>query len=127
MMAISMQDAGTTGQSTIEDAHLYVELWTSFASLLQSYSAAHGLGSGSLATVDSTNEKIALRQGEKWLILTRNHAIVTWTRENGSMGTFELSTSGHLRTSKGEEAMDFAAERMARKLMLDPIATNRGE
>jgi hypothetical protein len=119
--------AGTIAQSTINLANLYVELWTSLASLLRSYTAVHGLHSSQSATVDSTNEKITARYGKKWLILTRNHAIVTWTRENGSMGTLELSNSGNLRASKGEEAMDLAAERWARELMLGPNGTNRGD
>jgi hypothetical protein len=119
--------AGTITQSTINYANLYAELWTSLASLLRSYTAVHGLHRGSQATVHSTNEKITARHGKKRLILTRNHAIVTWTRENGSMGTLELTGSGNLRASEIEEAMDFAAERWARELMLDPSGANRGE
>jgi hypothetical protein len=111
----------------VNSADLYFELWISFASLLRSYTAAHGLHSGRLSTVDSSNEKIAVRDGEKWLILTRNHAIVTWTRENGGMGTFEFTNSGHLRASESEEAMDLAAERLARDLMADPAGTNHGD
>jgi hypothetical protein len=117
------QDAGSTTQSTIHCANLYAELWTSLASLLRSYTAVHGLHSGARASVHSTNEKITARNGKKWLILTRNHAIVTWTRENGSMGEVELTNSGNLRASKYEEALDLAAERWARELMLDPAGT----
>lgn len=119
--------AGTITPSTIDLANLYVELWTSLASLLQSYTAVHGLHNGSQATIHSTNETITVRHGKKSLILTRNYEIVTWTRENGSMGTLELSISGNLRASKNEEAMDLAAERWARELMIDSSGANRGE
>jgi hypothetical protein len=119
--------AGTIAQSTIDDGNLYAELWTSLASLLRSYTAAHGLNASQPATVDSTNEKITARYGKKWLILTRNHAIVTWTRENGSMGTLEFNNSGNLRASKIEEAMDLAAERWARELMLGTSGSGRGD
>jgi hypothetical protein len=96
---------------------LYRELWASVASLLRSYTAAHGLHSSSQAVVESTEEKITARQGEKWLVLVRNHDSVTWTRENGDGGTLELTESGNLRGPAGEEPMDLAAEHWARELM----------
>jgi hypothetical protein len=122
-----LTQGGTIAQSAVSFDSLYVELWTSFASLLRSYTAAHGLHSHQFASVDSSNEKIELVHGKKRLILTRNHANVTWTRENGSMGTFELTISGHLRASESEEAMDLGAERMARELMADPTGTQSGD
>jgi hypothetical protein len=122
--------AGTITPSTINLADLYVELWTSLASLLQSYTAVHGLHRGGQAKIDSTNETITARHGKKWLILARNYEIVTWTRENGNIGTLELTISGNLRASRNEEAeeaMDLAAERWARELMLSPSGANGGE
>ena len=101
----------------IHDEHLYIELWASFASLLRSYTAAHGLHSGCHAVVESTEGKITARHGEKWLVLIRNHDSVTWTRENGDGGTLELTESGSLRGPNGEEPMDLAAEHWARELM----------
>jgi hypothetical protein len=121
------RSAGKITQSTINLASLYAELWTSLASLLRSYTAVHGLHNGSQAAIHSTNETITARHGKKSLILTRNDEIVTWTRENGSMGTLELTISGNLRASKNEEAMDLAAERWARELMLGPSGVNGGE
>jgi hypothetical protein len=96
---------------------LHRELWASLASLLRSYTAAHGLHTGRHAVVESTEEKITARHGEKWLVLIRNHDSVTWTRENGDGGTLELTESGTLRGPNGEQAMDLAAEHWARELM----------
>ena len=99
---------------------LWAELWTSLASLLRSYTAAHGLHSNREAAVELTEEKITVRHGQKWLRLERNYAILTWTRENGTMGTLELTEAGTLRSGTHEEAMDLAAEQWARDLMLKP-------
>jgi len=99
---------------------LWAELWTSLASLLRSYTAAHGLHAKREAAVELTEEKITVRHNEKWLRLDRNHAILTWTRENGTMGTLELTEAGTLRSGTHEEAMDLAAEQWARDLMLKP-------
>jgi hypothetical protein len=96
---------------------LFAELWTSLASLLRSYTAAHGLHLKREAAVELTEKTITVRHGEKWLRLIRNHAILTWKRENGSMGTLELTESGTLRSSTHEEAMDLAAEQWAREIM----------
>jgi len=99
---------------------LWAELWTSLASLLRSYTAAHGLHAKREAAVELTEEKITVRHNEKWLRLERNYAILTWTRENGTMGTLELTEAGTLRSGTHEEAMDLAAEQWARDLMLKP-------
>ena len=66
-----------------------------------------------------SEDKITVIHNEKWLRLTRNHAILTWMRENGTMGTLEITKSGTLRGDNGEEAMDLAAEQWARDLMLN--------
>ncbi|HEX3940423.1 MAG TPA: hypothetical protein VHX11_02975, partial [Acidobacteriaceae bacterium] len=79
------------------DPRLFAELFASLASLLQSYTAAHGLHTKREAFVELTEEQITVRHKEKWLRLIRNRAILTWTRENGSMGTLELTESGTLR------------------------------
>ncbi len=85
--------------------------------MLRSYTAAHGLHLKREAGVSLTEETIIVRHGEKSLRLVRNHAILTWTRENGSMGTMELTESGTLRSGAHEEAMDMAAEQWAREIM----------
>jgi hypothetical protein len=96
---------------------LWGELWTSLASLLRSYSAAHGLNGNRHASVEHDEGMILARQGEKWLELERNGASVTWRREDGSRGKLELTETGRLRSHSGEEEMDLAAEAWSRELM----------
>jgi hypothetical protein len=99
-------------------AGLYVELWVSLASLLRSYTAAHGLNGNRQATVELGEEKILVRQGELWLDLTRNGAEVRWQREDGRQGKLEFTAHGRFRqVGADEEEMDMAAERWARELI----------
>ncbi len=104
----------------IHDARLHAELWVSLASLLRSYTAAHGLHRAQQATVEVGEDKIIVRRGEKWLALDRNGAFVAWKRENGSGGTLELTEHGRLRGPATEEELDLAAEAWARDLMGEP-------
>ena len=96
---------------------LFVELWVSFASLLRSYTAAHGLNGNRQATVELGEERITVRHSDKWLDLVRNGAQVVWRRENGQGGTMQITEAGRLRTELGEEEMDMVAEAWARELM----------
>lgn len=93
------------------------ELWSSLASLLRSYTAAHGLNGNRQATVEWSEEKILVRRGDVWLDLERKGATVIWKRENGRHGAMELTEEGRLRSDGGEEEMDLAAESWARELM----------
>ena len=76
---------------------VHVELWVSLASLLRSYTAAHGLNGNRQATVELGEDKILVRHGDDWLDLTRSGATVTWLREDGRTGTLELTEAGTLR------------------------------
>jgi hypothetical protein len=96
---------------------IWVELWISLASLLRSYTALHGLSGNRQAQVEQDEERIVARHGDKWLALKRNGAAVTWKREDGSQGTLELTETGRLRSTTGEEEMDMAAEAWSRELM----------
>jgi hypothetical protein len=100
---------------------LYAELWVSLASLLRSYTAAHGLNGDRQATVELGEERITVRYAEKWLDLQRSGERVDWLRENGQSGVLELTEAGTLRSAQetggGEEEMDMAAEAWARELM----------
>ncbi len=98
---------------------LYVELWVSLASLLRSYTAAHGLNKSTQATVELGEERITVRHGDAWLDLKRDGELVHWKREDGAAGTMELTEAGLLRKHKGkaEEEMDMVAEAWARELM----------
>ena len=96
---------------------LWIELWASLGSLLRSYIALHGLHANRQAEIEQTEEKIIVRHGKKWLSLTRNLAILTWTRDNGDTRTLVITEAGTLRGPAGEEAMDLAAESWAQYLM----------
>jgi hypothetical protein len=98
-------------------AQLYVELWVSLASLLRSYTAAHGLNGNRQATVELGEEQITVRHGDAWLELTRSASHVTWQREDLRSGTLELTEAGTLRSDTGEEEMDMVAEAWAREMM----------
>ena len=100
-----------------ETAQLYVELWVSLASLLRSYTAAHGLNGDRQATVELGEEQITVRHGSSWLDLKRNGAQVLWTRNDGRSGMLEMTEAGRLRSGTDEEEMDMTAEAWARELM----------
>jgi hypothetical protein len=97
---------------------LFVELWVSLASLLRSYTAAHGLNGKLQATVELGEEQVLVRHGDGWLDLRRNGAEVSWQREDGRQGKLEFTEHGRLlEAGAEEEEMDMAAERWARELM----------
>ena len=98
-------------------AQLYVELWVSLASLLRSYTAAHGLNGNRQATVELGEQRITVRHGDKWLNLERTESTMLWKREDGRGGTMELTEHGRLRSAEHEDEMDMLAERWARELM----------
>lgn len=100
-----------------ETAQLYVELWVSLASLLRSYTAAHGLNGDRQATVELGEDQITVRHGSNWLDLKRNGPHVSWSRGNGQSGMLELTEAGKLRSTAGEEEMDMVAEAWAREMM----------
>jgi len=100
------------------DEQLCIELWVSLASLLRSYTAAHGLNGNRQATIELGEEKILVRHGDDWLALTRSGAEVIWEREDRRQGRLEFTEHGRLRdVDTNEEEMDMAAERWARELM----------
>jgi len=109
---------------------VYVELWVSLASLLRSYTAAHGLNGNRQATVELGETRIVVRHGARWLDLERRGAEVIWQRENGTSGTLEMTEDGRLAPPRSqnrdrghpgsggdEREMDAMAEEWARELM----------
>jgi hypothetical protein len=96
---------------------VYAELWVSLASLLRSYTAAHGLNGTRQATVELGQERITVRYGDRWLDLKRNGPSVLWQREDERSGMLEFTESGRLQSSERDEEMDMAAEAWARELM----------
>jgi hypothetical protein len=89
------------------------ELWTSWASLLRSYSAAHGLNRNHHAVVEVGADEIVLRVGDRWMRFTRDAA----EDSRGNRMAFALDEDGRARLDSRIEEMDFAAERLAREMM----------
>jgi hypothetical protein len=121
------QTESTAESEIAESEKLYVELWVSLASLLRSYTAAHGLNGNRQATVELGEEKILVRHGDQWLSLERSGAQVRWQRSDGRAGRLVFTEAGQLRGETGEEGseevleeMDMLAERWARDLMREP-------
>jgi hypothetical protein len=100
-----------------EASNVWAELWVSLASLLRSYTAAHGLNRKEQATVELGEDRITVRAGTRWLELARQKAEVHWKREDGASGRMELTMDGRLKSDAGEEEMDMQAEAWARELM----------
>ena len=92
---------------------LHVELWTSWASLLRSYSAAHGLNSPHHAVVEVGPDEIILRVDTRWLRFTHNAV----ADSDGHTKTFSLEEDGTAKLSGVTEEMDIAAEHIARQMM----------
>jgi len=100
-------------------SQLWPELWVSLASLLRSYTAAHGLNRKQQATVELGEDHIVVRAGDRWLKLDRTEAEVLWARENETTGHLHFTVDGRLQAASGaEEEMDMQAEAWARELML---------
>ncbi len=94
---------------------LHTELWTSWASLLRSYAAAHGLNAPQHAVVEVSADEITLRVGSRWLRFTET----TVASSEGRPKAFALTEDGRVRVDGGTgEEMDMAAERFAREIML---------
>jgi hypothetical protein len=104
---------------------LWPELWTSLASLIRSYTSAHGLNRHEQATIELGDEHIVVRAGERWLRLDRAQSDIVWNREDGARGLMRFTIEGKLLTHVGDETMantgeemDMQAEAWARELML---------
>ena len=95
------------------NAQLQTELWTSWASLLRSYAAAHGLNSRHHAVVEVGADEITLRVSSRWLRFT--HETLEDSEEHHS--TFSLEEDGTVKLNGAAEEMDLAAERLAREMM----------
>jgi hypothetical protein len=95
------------------DARLRAELWTSWASLLRSYAAAHGLNSRHHAVVEVGADEITLRVASRWLRFT--HEMLQ--DSDGNRTTFNMQEDGTVKLNGIAEEMDLAAERLAREMM----------
>jgi DNA-binding transcriptional regulator PaaX len=95
------------------DARLRAELWTSWASLLRSYAAVHGLKSRHHAVVEVGADEITVRVASRWLRFT--HELVE--DSEGNRSTFSLEEDGTVKLNGIPQQMDLAAESLAREMM----------
>ena len=95
------------------DPRLRTELWTSWASLLRSYAAAHGLNRRHHAVVEVGAVEITLRVGSRWLRFTHE----TLQDSEGRRFSFNMQEDGTVKLNGIAEEMDLAAERLAREMM----------
>ncbi len=96
-------------------ASLHRELWTSWASLLRSYTAAHGLNSTHHAVVEVGATEIILRVDTRWLRFTPT--TLTYSRHPDEPKPFALEEDGTVTLGNQREEMDITAERLAREIM----------
>ena len=101
---------------------LHAELWTSWASLLRSYAAAHGLSATQHAVVEVSANEITLRVGSSWLRFTEVAMQYGSTQEiNEVPMPFALNENGTVSIDgRASEEMDLAAERLAREMLHPP-------
>lgn len=92
---------------------LHTELWTSFASQIRSYAAAHGLNSRHHAVVEVGPDVITLRVNTRWLRFTRHEM----TGDDNRSQPFEIHEDGQVTIGALTEDMDFTAERLTREIM----------
>ncbi len=99
------------------DARLRTELWTSWASMLRVYAAAHGLNSTHNAVVEIGKDEIVLRVDTRWLRFTEDEAIGS----AGEQMAFALNEDGSVQIGATTDDMDMAAERVARQMLAHPV------
>jgi hypothetical protein len=95
------------------ESRLHAELWISWASLLRSYAAAHGLNSKRFAVIEFGEDLVVVRAGSKWVRFRRDGM----ESSDGSTTTFALNENGMVTLDGKMDEMDFAAERVTRELM----------
>lgn len=93
---------------------LHTELWTSWASLLRSYAAAHGLNASNHAVIEVSASTIVMRVGIHWVRFTPT----TMQLDGHAAVIFELREDGTvIIANNAPEEMDMASERVARELL----------
>jgi hypothetical protein len=99
------------------DARVARELWSSFVSLLRSYTAAHGLNGTRQAVLEVSEDHVLVRAGERLLSIRFDGKRGSFTREAGPATEFTLDEHGRLFIDGEAEEMDMVAERLAREIM----------
>ncbi len=97
----------------VAEERVWIELWSSFASLLSSYGAAHGMNGPQQAIVEVGNDVILVRAGSRWIRFTRAAIL----KDDGSGDSLCINVDGTVSIGERAEEMDFAAERLMRELM----------
>ena len=98
---------------TAIDARLHTEIWISWASLLRSYAAAHGLNRNNFAVLEFGEDEIILRFGPRWTRFTHTEQRTS----EGATTPFALNHDGPVTLNGKIDEMDFAAEQITRELM----------
>jgi hypothetical protein len=98
------------------------ELWSSFISLVRSYTAAHSLNGTRQAVLEVSADHLLVRAGERLLTVRFDGECGTIARETGDVAGFTIDEQGRLvlQCNTGErdtEEMDMVAERLAREIM----------
>jgi hypothetical protein len=97
----------------LTDARVHRELWISWASMLRSYAAAHGLNSKQFAVIEFGEDLIVVRAGGRWVRFTHDGM----ESSDGGKVAFALNEDGTVMLDGKMDEMDFAAERVTRELM----------
>ena len=98
---------------SIDNPAVHRELWISWASLLRSYAAAHGLNSKQFAVIEFGEDEIVVRVDAKWDRFTHG----AMESSDGNKVTFALNEDGTVMLDGKMDEMDFAAERVTHELM----------
>ena len=93
------------------------ELWSSFVSLLRSYTAAHGLNGTRQAVLEVSDDHLLVRAGERLLTVRFDGQHGIFVREKGSATEFTIDDHGRVIMDGNAEEMDMLAERLAREIM----------
>ena len=93
------------------------ELWSSFVSLIRSYTAAHGLNGSRQAVLEVSADHLLVRAGERLLTVRFDGERGNWQREFGPITEFLLDEHGRVILNSEAEEMDMVAERLAREIM----------
>ncbi|MGI4853823.1 MAG: hypothetical protein ACRYF4_07250 [Janthinobacterium lividum] len=89
------------------------ELWTSWASLLRSYAAVHGLGKDQHAVVEVSDAEVLVRFGQRSIRFTPE----LYVAPDGTTHPFALTVNGRARVGDDEDEMDLLAERLASEII----------
>jgi hypothetical protein len=107
--------------STTDVTHIHPkvarELWSSFVSLIRSYTAAHGLNGTRQAVLEVSEDHLLVRAGERLLTVSFAGQRGSFARESGPVMEFALDENGRVIINGDAEEMDMVAERLAREIM----------